>query len=112
MARLPSKRAVYPLVGRAQDSLTANSAYALTDPIFQGFQYDSHSTTLSYNLGNAAKIELYFSSPITGDSIMRQSLPASYVEVKVTGNEDVELYIEIDGGLLTPPVHLSDANFV
>ncbi|KAI5802839.1 putative glutaminase [Pyronema domesticum] len=97
MARLPSKRAVYPLVGRAQDSLTANSAYALTDPIFQGFQYDSHSTTLSYNLGNAAKIELYFSSPITGDSIMRQSLPASYVEVKVTGNEDVELYVEIDG---------------
>jgi hypothetical protein len=102
MARLPSNNTVYPLLGRTSDSLlpvAEDDSYNYLEPVFEGSQFDVHSTTLSYSLGTAVKVELYFSSPITGDNIMRQSLPASYLEVKVSGTEDVEAYVDINGSM-------------
>lgn len=86
MARLPASKVVYPLLGRTHDVLlpvAAGAGYSHSLPVFLGFQFDSHSTTLSYSLGADVRVELYFSSPITGESVMRQSLPASYLEIKV-----------------------------
>lgn len=104
IARSPSKSKVYPLVGRTSDSLlpvAAGSGYNYSEPVFNGFQFDAHSTTLSYSLGTTTQVKLYFSSPITGDSIMRQGLPASYLEVKVSGSEDLEVYVDVNGMWLT-----------
>jgi hypothetical protein len=81
-----------------------DGGYNYLEPVFEGFQYDAHSTTLSYSLGKVVKLALYFSSPITGDSIMQQSLPASYLEVKVSGSEDVEVYVDVNGSMCTPEV--------
>lgn len=99
MAR--SGKTVFPLLGRTQDALLpvgSDASYKHSIPVFHGFQFDSHSTTLSYSLGaGGVKVELYFSSPITGDSVMRQSLPASYLEVKVSGGGDVDIYVDVNG---------------
>jgi hypothetical protein len=103
MARLPSNNTVYSLLGRPQDALVPASkgdGYNYREPTFDGFQYDSHSTTLSYSLGAVAKVELYFSSPVTGDSIHRQSLPASYLEIKVSGTQDIDVYVDVNGSAI------------
>lgn len=40
---------------------------------------------------------LSFLSPITPTSTLRQSIPASYVTISVTGNVDINVYADING---------------
>lgn len=106
MARVPSTKTAFPLLGRCQDWIPATWA----KPEFLGYQYDASTTTFSYRLPTGEHsasdkdgilVDLIFSSPITPDSILHQSLPASYLEVKVTGRHDVEIYVENNGMWVT-----------
>lgn len=38
-----------------------------------------------------------FLSPITPTSTVRQSIPASYIEISVSGSFDVDVYIDLNG---------------
>lgn len=66
---------------------------------YLGHDYDSSTTRFRYLLGDLdeVEVELVFSSPITGNSTMRQNLPASYVEVKLHGTSDIDVYAEVNG---------------
>ena len=104
LASVPEVRTSYPLLGRPQDSLTPNdSGYNLSYPIYKGAQYDASTTNLSYSLplssspASYVEITLSFLSPITHTSTLRQSIPASYVSVYVSGNTDVDIYMDING---------------
>ncbi|KAL7270257.1 hypothetical protein RUND412_007042 [Rhizina undulata] len=104
LALIPSTQAVYPLLGRPQDSLLPadpKDGYVVTYPEFLGFQYDASTTNLSYALAGDVKIVLSFTSPITGDSIERQSIPASYLEIHAEGSVDIDVYIDINGMWVT-----------
>lgn len=100
MARIPSTKTSYPLLGRCQDWIPAT----WSTPKFLGYQYDASTTTFSYILpatNSSIHVDLIFSSPVTPDSTLHQSLPASYLEIKVSGSEDVEIYVENNGMWVT-----------
>lgn len=67
--------------------------------------YDASTTNLSYSLplpstyseGSSLDIIISFLSPITPTSTVRQSVPASYVTVYVSGNVPVDIYVDING---------------
>lgn len=94
MARVPSTKIAYPLLGRTQDWIPGET---WKEPQFLGYQYDASTTTFKYRIGKDIVIELLFSSPITPDDTLQQSLPASYLEVKVEGKQDVDIYVEVNG---------------
>ncbi|EXJ85459.1 hypothetical protein A1O1_05823 [Capronia coronata CBS 617.96] len=106
MASIPGQRTVYPLLGRPQDSLRKDDdSYILSNPIYQGAQYDASTTNLSYSLplpssySSSSKLDitLSFLSPITPTSTVRQSIPASYITVHVHGNVPVDVYLDLNG---------------
>ena len=104
LASVPSERAVYPLLGRAQDSLRRDDeSFNVSSAIYLGNNYDASTTNLSYSIplsiSNSGSIEitLSFLSPITPTSTVRQSVPASYVSVHVEGTTDVDVYIDLNG---------------
>ncbi|KAJ5174657.1 glutaminase [Penicillium canariense] len=102
MAHVPSQGAVYPLVGKPQDSLASNAEYGqLQYPEYRGHNYDASSTNFTYRIDAATStpvdIIVSFLSPITPTSTLRQSIPASYVTIDVHGHVDVNVYMEIDG---------------
>ncbi|KAL2425978.1 glutaminase [Exophiala dermatitidis] len=102
MARVPSEARVYPLLGRPQDSLPRDDdSFNLSIPIYRGAQYDASTTNLSYSLplSSSRKVDvtLSFLSPITPTSTLRQSIPASYITVYVSGNVPVEIYLDLNG---------------
>ena len=75
-------------------------SYAIDYPIYEGATYDASTTNLTYTLPIAHReleIVLSFLSPITPTSTLRQSIPASYVNVYVNGNVDVNVYIDLNG---------------
>ena len=47
--------------------------------------------------GNSVEITLSFLSPITPTSTVRQAIPASYLNVYVTGNSTVSVYVDVNG---------------
>jgi Domain of unknown function (DUF5127) len=74
--------------------------YAVDYPTYKGATYDASTTNLTYTLptsGSELEIILSFLSPITPTSTLRQSIPASYLTVFVTGNVDVNVYVDING---------------
>lgn len=104
LASVPNTSTVYPLLGRAHDSLDpSNPHYNVTFPRYLGPQYDASTTNLSYAIpspesyGREAEITLSFLSPITPTSTLRQSIPAAYISVYVTGNFDIDVYIDLNG---------------
>ncbi|KAJ5723387.1 hypothetical protein N7488_001422 [Penicillium malachiteum] len=101
MAQVPSQGSVYPLVGKPQDSLRSNKNYKVKYPEYLGHNYDASTTNLTYCIETEASspldITVSFLSPITPTSTLRQSIPASYITVDVKGEEDVNIYIDIDG---------------
>lgn len=105
LASVPETSTVYPLLGRAHDSLDpAASGYNISFPTYLGAQYDASTTNLSYSIpspnsshGTAAELILSFLSPITPTSTLRQSIPASYLSVYVKGDFDLDLYIDVNG---------------
>ena len=88
-----------------QQLLTAMYSYNVSYPKYLGAQFDASTTNLSYSipppkhLGDAGDLEILitFLSPITPTSTLRQSIPAGYVNVEVTGNFDVDIYIDVNG---------------
>lgn len=71
--------------------------------IYKGPKYDASTTNLTYHIpapnhhDEPVELVLSFLSPITPSSTLRQSIPASYVSVYVTGSFDVDVYIDVNG---------------
>jgi hypothetical protein len=105
LASVPDSSTVYPLLGRAHDSLDDKSShYSLSFPVYLGAKYDASTTNLSYSIPSPkskddAPVELTISflSPITPTSTLRQSIPASYIKVYVKGDFDVNVYVDVNG---------------
>ncbi|KAK5125322.1 hypothetical protein LTR85_000431 [Meristemomyces frigidus] len=104
LASVPDTSTVYPLLGRAQDSLDGSGKhYNISFPTYLGAQYDASTTNLSYTLpssksgGSEAELTLSFLSPITPTSTLRQSIPAGYLTVHVKGDFDLDIYIDVNG---------------
>lgn len=103
-----SKGLVYPLLGKGHQNLT-NIGY----PAYLGASYDASTTNLTYNIdggrGENSTIVLSFLSPITPTSTFRQSLPAAYINIHVSGGLELSVYIDIDGRWATgdadPVIH-------
>ncbi|KAI4180125.1 MAG: hypothetical protein L6R41_007437 [Letrouitia leprolyta] len=106
LATVPGTDDVYPLLGRAHDSLSLvhNPGYNISFPSYLGAQFDASATNFSYSIPAPAeseskpvKLTLSFLSPITPTSTLRQSIPASYLTVHVEGGFNVNVYIDING---------------
>ncbi len=111
MASVPDTRAVYPLLGRPQDSLShSDKRYKIAYPEYLGATFDASTTNLTYLIpgpsvaaGNARdaldklKVTLSFLSPITPTSTFRQSIPAAYMTVYVEGGFDLDIYLDLNG---------------
>ncbi|KIV89200.1 hypothetical protein PV10_08788 [Exophiala mesophila] len=106
LASVSGGRTTYPLLGRAQDSLPIKDPnISVAYPIYKGAQYDASTTNLSYSLplpstyssSDHVDITLSFLSPITPTSTVRQAIPASYLTVYVSGNADVDIYLDLNG---------------
>ncbi|KAL9603294.1 MAG: hypothetical protein Q9219_001317 [cf. Caloplaca sp. 3 TL-2023] len=107
MAAVPDTDNVYPLLGRAHDSLSLSHdpAYNITFPTYLGAHFDASTTNFSYlipapklsSLSEPVQLTLSFLSPITPTSTLRQSVPASYLTVHVKGGFNVNIYIDING---------------
>lgn len=103
LASLPEDRTAYPLLGRPQDSLgEKGEGFNVSYPTYLGSKYDASTTNLSYVLhshksSKQVEITLSFLSPITPTSTVRQSIPAAYLNVFVTGDLDVDIYLDLNG---------------
>ncbi|MCJ1377903.1 hypothetical protein MMC17_000999 [Xylographa soralifera] len=106
LAAVPATDHVYPLLGRAHDSLLpADEGYNVSFPLYLGAQYDASTTNLTYRIpppstaadSDDLEIVLSFLSPITPTSTLRQSIPASYLTVYVKGSFNVDVYIDLNG---------------
>ncbi|POS84212.1 DUF1793-domain-containing protein, partial [Erysiphe pulchra] len=101
---VPDSKTVFPLLGRPQDSLPkVGESFVVSYPIYLGAKFDASTTNLTYvipasKIGNEdTQIKLSFLSPITPTSTLRQSIPASYLSIHVTGSSQIDLYIDING---------------
>ncbi|KAI7124195.1 putative glutaminase, partial [Hortaea werneckii] len=105
LASVPETSTVYPLLGRAHDSLDDDGRhYNLSYPTYRGAQYDASTTNLTYSIpspndskSGEAELTLSFLSPITPTSTLRQSIPASYLSVYVKGSFNLDVYIDLNG---------------
>ncbi|KAI9817642.1 MAG: hypothetical protein M1832_004646 [Thelocarpon impressellum] len=109
LASVPASNEVYPLLGRPHDSLLPPEyadGYNVSFPIYLGAQFDASTTNLSYlipspkGFSNAlapVEVIISFLSPITPTSTLRQSIPATYLSVHVSGEFDVDLYVDLNG---------------
>lgn len=104
LASVPDTSTVYPLLGRAQDSLDHESShYTISTPKYLGAQYDASTTNLTYTIpsnsssNGGVEVVLSFLSPITPTSTLRQSIPASYLSIHAKGSFDVNIYVDVNG---------------
>ncbi|KAM0142199.1 hypothetical protein ACHAO1_001412 [Botrytis cinerea] len=104
LASVPGADTVYPLLGRPHDSLSkTGDSFNVSYPAFLGATFDASTTNLTYNIPSPSKSEeplevvLSFLSPITPTSTFRQSIPAAYLTVHVTGDFDLDVYLDING---------------
>ncbi|KAI9692114.1 MAG: hypothetical protein M1822_006344 [Bathelium mastoideum] len=106
LASVSDTETVYPLLGRAHDSLDEGDGYTVPTPTYLGASFDATTTNLTYHLpnpafGSSAEIILSFLSPITPTSTLRQSLPAAYLTVFVESSFNVNVYLDVDGQWVT-----------
>ncbi|KAL8962747.1 MAG: hypothetical protein Q9183_005106 [Haloplaca sp. 2 TL-2023] len=107
MATVPGSDQVYPLLGRAHDSLLLDPAhehgYNVSFPTYLGANFDASTTNFTYAIpapgAKSKPVELIISflSPITPTSTLRQSIPVSYITVHVKGSFNVNVYMDING---------------
>lgn len=108
LAAVPDSGQVYPLLGRPHDSLLppqGNDGYNLSFCTYVGATFDASTTNLTYHIPAPAltksakplEVVLSFLSPITPTSTLRQSIPASYFTVHVSGNFAVNIYVDVNG---------------
>ena len=78
-------------------------SYNVSFCTYKGAQFDASTTNLTYEIpapvSTAPPLELIISflSPITPTSTLRQSIPASYMTVIVSGGFDIDLYVDVNG---------------
>lgn len=77
-------------------------SFNVSFPTHYTYSYDASTTNLTYTLtsddgGRSTEITLSFLSPITPTSTVRQSIPAAYLTVHVSGNTGVGIYIDVNG---------------
>ncbi|KAI4089368.1 MAG: hypothetical protein L6R37_008057 [Teloschistes peruensis] len=110
MATVPDSEQVYPLLGRAHDSLSLDynqeHGYNVSFPTYLGSSFDASTTNFSYLIpapkshtkaSSPVELTLSFLSPITPTSTLRQSIPASYLTVHAKGSFSVNVYVDING---------------
>lgn len=98
LASLPDSKTIFPLLGRPHDSLKDDeSDYKISYPTYDGAKYDASTTNLTYTLADGVEVILSFLSPVTPTSTLRQTIPASYLAVYVTGPSDVSIYVDVNG---------------
>ncbi|TIA37388.1 putative glutaminase [Aureobasidium pullulans] len=108
LASVPETSTAYPLLGRPQDSLddkdtTLVISYNISYPVYQGAQYDASVMNLTYRIpshdskSEHVEVVLSFLSPVTPSSTLRQSIPASYLSIHVTGSFDIDIYVDLNG---------------
>lgn len=69
-------------------------------PTYLGANYDASTTNFTYLLETSASVSevtVSFLSPITPTSTLRQSIPASYVTVYIQGDDNVNVYLDLNG---------------
>lgn len=71
-----------------------------------GATFDASTTNLTYTIpaplstaktAKPLEVVISFLSPITPTSTLRQSIPASYMTVHVSGGFDVNIYVDVNG---------------
>lgn len=80
-------------------------SYHLAFPTYLGATYDASTTNLTYHIAppvgsnhtESLEVILSFLSPITPTSTLRQSIPASYLTVHVSGGFNLNVYIDLNG---------------
>ncbi|KAF2092053.1 DUF1793-domain-containing protein [Saccharata proteae CBS 121410] len=106
LASVPDSGTVYPLLGRPHDSLDPSGhgeGYNLSFASYKGAKYDASATNLTYHIPapkaglDPLELVLSFLSPVTPTSTLRQSIPAAYVSVEVSGAFDIDIYIDVNG---------------
>ena len=108
LASVPQSGNVYPLLGRPHDSLLPNrngDGYNVSFCTYLGATFDASTTNLTYHIpapessetSQPMEVVISFLSPITPTSTLRQSIPASYITVHVSGSFNVDIYLDING---------------
>ena len=66
-------------------------------------EYTSTKSIFTLDVGGAVELDVTFTSPVTPNDMMRQSLVQSYLDVSVVAKDgaehDVQLYLDISGGM-------------
>ena len=71
-----------------------------------GTTFDASTTNLTYEIPSPfssadsktpLEVVISFLSPITPTSTLRQSIPASYMTVHVSGDFDIDIYVDVNG---------------
>lgn len=83
------------------DTLNSDEIAQIAAPNYLGAKYDVSTTNLTYALHDDTLIEVSFSSPVTPTSSLRQSIPASYINVEVTGRTPLNIYIDVNAAWVT-----------
>lgn len=105
LASVNESSTVYPLLGRAQDSLDEHSEhYNVTFPTYLGSNYDASMTNITYAIpspkgsdSGSVELTVSFLSPITPTSTLRQSIPGAYIAIYAKGDFDVNVYLDVNG---------------
>jgi len=83
--------------------LTQRISYNISYPVYKGAQYDASTTNLSYQISaqnakhDPLDLTISFFSPITPTSTLRQGIPASYINIIVDGDFDIDIYMDVNG---------------
>jgi hypothetical protein len=79
-------------------------SYKVAYPTYLGANYDASTTNLTYQIpspegatSEPLNVTLSFLSPVTPTSTLRQSIPAGYVSVYVSGDFDLDIYTDVNG---------------
>jgi len=79
-------------------------SYTIDYPKYLGAFWDATTTNLTFqipppsNISGPLNLTISFLSPITPDSTLRQSIPASYITIHAHGGFNVDVYMDINGG--------------
>ena len=82
------------------------SSFNVSFCTYVGATFDASNTNLTYQIPAPPtvaastpplEVVISFLSPITPTSTLRQSIPASYITVHVSGGFDVDVYVDING---------------
>jgi hypothetical protein len=78
-------------------------SYNVSFPSYNGATFDASTTNLTYSIPGPSsskdpvEVVLSFLSPITPSSTLRQALPAAYLTIYVSGNFDIDVYLDVNG---------------